>query len=120
MKILRRTFMQTPPPSTPQLVARRRVEITVEREALVCSPPPSFEAICAECGRQVVMVNPSSAALVAQVSVREIYRWIDAKKLHFIEAASGDLYLCAASLQAWTPHEATPEPNQNLPSGARR
>jgi hypothetical protein len=124
MKILRRTLPQTASSSAQILgltdqIARRRVQITVERETLVTSPPPSFEAYCTECKRQVVMVNPSSAALVAQVSIREIYRWVDARKLHFIEAPSGDIFLCAASLQASAPNDAPaddyPEPN-TLPS----
>ena len=111
MKILRRTPTPPPPPPPPApgMMARRRVEITVERETQVSGPPPSFEAHCTQCGRRVVMVDPSSAALVAQVSIREIYRWVDANKLHFLEAASGELYLCATSVQASTPNASSAE-----------
>ena len=121
MKILRRSFSE-PVPVEP--TARRRVEITVERETLVGGPPPSFEAHCAQCGRRVVMLNPASASLVAQISIREIYRRVDAKKLHFLESPAGELYLCAVSLEASTPQHASAdshsEPNKTLPSGEPR
>ena len=124
MKILRRASSSSKPPLIPGEPTTRRVEITVERETLVSSPPPSFETYCAACARRVVMLNPASAALLAQVSIREIYRWVDARKVHFLESASGDLYLCAASLEASTPHAASadshPEPHKTLPSGEPR
>jgi hypothetical protein len=125
MKILRRASDPPPPPeSAPEPVARRRVEITVEREGVAGVLPPSFEAHCAGCGRRVVMLSAPSAALVAQVSLRAIYRWVEAKKVHFFESAGGEPYLCALSLEALTAAEAhagsSSEPPKTLPSGESR
>lgn len=114
MKMFRREVLTTPPPPIgPQFNSRnahtitlRRIEVTVEREWARESIPMSqtpfirLEAFCTGCAHRVSMLTPTAAAAVAQVTVRTIYRWVDEKKVHFIESPAGDLYVCARSLQA--------------------
>jgi hypothetical protein len=112
MKMFRREVLPTPPPTGPQFNSRntqtitlRRIEVTVEREwareliPMSQTPFIRLETFCAGCGQRVSMLSPTPAA-AAPVTVRSIYRWVDEKKLHFIESPAGDLYVCARSLQA--------------------
>lgn len=43
------------------------------------------------------MITPNEAALLASVSSRTIYRWIEEAKLHFSEELSGSLLVCVDS-----------------------
>ena len=90
----------TTPVSPPEVV--RRYEITVEREfvSLRSESVPAFAASCEVCGRDVTMLAPEQAAEAAGVAVRVVYRWIEEKRVHFIEQNSGRLFLCSDSLQA--------------------
>jgi hypothetical protein len=40
------------------------------------------------------MITPVDAAVLARVSTRTIYRWIEAEKLHFTETPDGLLHVC--------------------------
>jgi hypothetical protein len=46
------------------------------------------------------MVTPEQAAAVAKVSVRVIFRWLEAGAIHFIEGADSSLAVCLRSLPA--------------------
>ena len=48
---------------------------------------------------EVQVITPDEAALIANVSSRTIYRWIEEAKIHFTEDV-GILLICAASLPA--------------------
>ena len=78
----------------------RRYEITVEREFLSIKSQSgqASQAHCPHCGRQVVVLPPELAAEAAGTSARTIYRWVEEKRVHFIEPASGVLLICAESL----------------------
>jgi len=79
----------------------RRYEITVEREYLSvrCQPGQGFTARCAECGHDVTMLSPDAAAETAGTSSRIVYRWVEEKKIHFVEPGSGKVFICSESLQ---------------------
>ena len=79
---------------------RRRIEITVETDQvlLISKPGRSAPAWCGECNRRVRMATAEQAALLAGVSVRQIYRWVEAGKLHFTETPEGLLLVCLNSL----------------------
>jgi hypothetical protein len=83
-----------------EVKTKRRTEITVETDRFIVirrrigSPP----ARCAVCEGQVKMVTPDEAALLARVTSRTVYRWIEADKLHFAETSEGQLFVCLNSL----------------------
>ncbi len=78
----------------------RKTEITVETErVLVIRGARRARVVwCAACSAQVKMVTPEQAALVARVSARTIYRWVEAERLHFSETPDGWLLVCLNSL----------------------
>ncbi len=54
---------------------------------------------CEECNREVALLTPETAALVSQTTPREIYRWLDQRKIHFQELANGHVLICSDSLK---------------------
>lgn len=71
---------------------RTEIKIEIERSLLIHQPGrPEREVIawCEECAAQVRMLRPEDAAVAAHVSVRTIYRWVEAGKLHFSETPEG-------------------------------
>jgi len=79
----------------------RRTEITIEKHrTLSIRRRQNFSRHwCEECLAEVQVITPDEAALIANVSSRTIYRWIEEAKIHFTEDA-GILMICAASLPA--------------------
>ena len=79
---------------------KRKTEITVEFEEVfvIRRPRRSIMAWCAECADQVRMVAPDEAATAASVSSRTIYRWVEARRIHFTETPEGFLLICHNSL----------------------
>jgi len=79
---------------------RRRRKITVEtRQLLVIHKPKGITyAWCVACAGQVEMISAEQAAVIADVSLRAICRWVDAERLHFKEDANGMLSICLNSL----------------------
>jgi hypothetical protein len=82
----------------------RRVEITVEREvvSVIHQPASSFRGYCTTCGHDVLKFTAELAAATCAATPREIYRWIDEKKLHFEESPTGQVFICSESLKALT------------------
>ena len=78
---------------------KRRIEIVteVEREIVVAtwSTPVIF---CEMCGGETRMVTPEQAADQAAVTVRTIYRWVEAESVHFIETDEGRVLICPNGL----------------------
>jgi hypothetical protein len=79
---------------------KRRTEITVEtdRVLVIRRRSRAAQAWCAGCARQVQMLTPDEAAVVAAVSVRTINRRVEAEKVHFAETPDGLLLICLNSL----------------------
>ena len=44
------------------------------------------------------MLSPEQAAIIAKVSVRAIYRWVEDQVIHYTEAPGGTLTVCIKSL----------------------
>lgn len=66
---------------------------------------------CPACGRESVFVRPEAAARETGISQREIFRQIEAGKIHHLERPDGGILVCFASV-------APSEPDQrNLPPG---
>ena len=82
---------------------KRRLEITIETHevtTLFRKAADSCAARCTLCGGGVPMTTPERAAAVAPVSTRQIYRWVEAGTLHFVETPGKALLVCPASLAA--------------------
>jgi len=89
-------------PNHPEVL--RRYEITVEREFLGIwnQSASSCAAFCSACGRIVGLLPPEVAAKVMGTTAREIYRWVEEQRVHFVEPAPGQLLVCCDSLQKLT------------------
>lgn len=79
---------------------KRTMEITVESSRFVAVAMPRIQKIarCPKCLAVVKMLTPEEAGTLSGVSVREIYRWVEAGRIHFIETHEGRLFICASSL----------------------
>jgi hypothetical protein len=53
--------------------------------------------LCKECADQAPMLTPEEVAELSGISVRAVYRQVEAGNVHFSEAAGGSLLLCCAS-----------------------
>jgi excisionase family DNA binding protein len=78
--------------------SRRTTEIEMEIQelSLVRGSKP-VTAWCPGCARESVMSSPEEAARLAGVSVRAIYRWVEAGAIHFTETREGVTLICVAS-----------------------
>ncbi|HVQ36862.1 MAG TPA: hypothetical protein VMS31_04990 [Pyrinomonadaceae bacterium] len=79
----------------------KRTEIIIETERLlVRSKGLSMDAWCAVCGVRVSMLTPTEAAQmqIPSTTTREIYRRIEAGEVHGVDAADGEVFICARSL----------------------
>lgn len=82
---------------------KRRTEITVETETIVCWRRRSRvtpTAWCSQCAAEVELVTPEGAAAHSGFNLRAIYRKVEAGRLHFRETAEGRLLICLNSLNA--------------------
>ena len=78
---------------------RRRVEITVEtRQMVIRRSTTQVPVWCNECSSPVQLILPEEAAVLAGVSTRTIYHWVERGQLYFVETDSGRLLICPNSL----------------------
>jgi hypothetical protein len=74
-------------------------EIIIEtHKVFVVHRQGSFQSRCVACAETVEMVKPDDAAALLQISLRRIFRRVEAEKLHFTETANGSLLICRNSL----------------------
>jgi len=76
------------------------MEITLERDQISVIRRPVYPALtwCEQCEKRVQMITPDEAVAVAGRSAREIYRWVEAGRIHFLETPQGLLSICLRSL----------------------
>lgn len=74
-------------------VTREKRELTVLRR-----PQVAEKRFCEACQKDVRWLLPEEAMLLAEISLREIFRQVETQKIHFIESADGFLLVCAESL----------------------
>lgn len=79
---------------------KKRVEISLEvqRAVTIKSSNVVLRAWCPQCNQQVTMLLPDAAAVLAGISVREIFRRVEGGALHFVETPEGQIRICAASI----------------------
>ena len=84
-------------------MARTRKTETVEIHEfyVIRSASGSLPALCVECSTgDAIMIAPEQAAVVAQVPVRMIYRWVETEMIHYRELSNGSIIVCVKSLPA--------------------
>ena len=79
---------------------KRRTEIVIETHQvwLVRRSGAVEPAWCPECAEWVEMLAPDAASSITRLSVRKIYFWLEARKLHFKELPDGSVLICSNSL----------------------
>jgi excisionase family DNA binding protein len=79
---------------------KRRIEINIEtRRTWVVRPAREQTfSFCGRCNEQVRMLSADEAAVIARVSPRVIYRWVEAGEIHFTETSGGLILICLDSL----------------------
>jgi hypothetical protein len=79
-------------------VAKKKTTIitTETHEVLIVKrrAEPSIRMWCGDCAAEVEMLRPEEAAVIANVSTRTIYRWIEAAQIHHQENAEGNVLVC--------------------------
>lgn len=83
---------------------KKRTVITVEidQTLVVKRAGGLLRAWCAGCAAEVAMVTPEEAAVAAATGTQTIYRWVEEKRVHFMETPAGALWLCLPTLLACT------------------
>lgn len=77
----------------------KTTEITFERsQRFELRKERTISAWCDGCAALVNMLTPSQAARIANVSLRTIYRRVEALQVHFVETSEGELLICRESL----------------------
>lgn len=76
-----------------EIFTETQVEIEIRGRTRKLSP-----VWCAECGTAVELAPPDVAALVAEVTARAIFGWVEAGRVHFMETTDGALLVCLNSL----------------------
>jgi hypothetical protein len=90
---------------------RRRTVTTVEtREVWIVRRMGAAEIHppCAECVGESSLLNAEEAARLSGLSLRDVFRTVEAGGCHFVEAPDGRLFVCPASLREAAIHGAQP------------
>jgi hypothetical protein len=83
-------------------VLNRRTIIVFEKLERSFFRMPDSEstlACCETCGVEVCWLTPNQVVALTGMSLREVFRRIEAKEVHFAEMASGLLTVCPNSLK---------------------
>src|SRR3982750_4288024 len=76
----------------------KRTETTIETHEFwtigrLLSPQ---QVRCDECEGSPDMITPEQAAVMARVTLRVIYRWVEDATVHFTETTDGRIFVCLA------------------------
>ena len=79
---------------------KKTTEIEVETQEVILTTQGTRPktAWCAACARESAMESPEGVARLTGVSVRAVYRWMDAGSVHFTEMPGGRLLVCLGSV----------------------
>ena len=82
------------------MAGKKRTVVTIEtgQRTVIRQRGRQTVAWCERCRRQVLMLMPDEAAALAQISVRAVFRRVEAGALHFIETEAGTPFVCLTSL----------------------
>ena len=78
----------------------KRTETIIETHEVwvVRRPAGPFSAWCPDCEGRPPMLTPEEAAGLSGLSLRAIFRLVEAGGVHFLETACGRLFVCPATL----------------------
>jgi hypothetical protein len=79
---------------------KRKIELTIETHQLLVIKRTKglTQGWCSECAGHIPLVKPEEAAVLASVSPRTIYAWVEAGRVHFTETTEEGLRICLNSL----------------------
>jgi hypothetical protein len=79
---------------------KQKIRITVTKEKYVSLGGAAAlgAAWCPRCAAIKTMLTPDQAAFLAGVNTRQIFRWLEAGTLHYVETESPSPLVCLASL----------------------
>ena len=85
---------------TPVAMKKRTARVTIETERLliVSRSQQSFESWCDACAADSKFLPIETAAAVAGVSQRTIFRWAEAEAIHLMETPDGRAMFCLNSI----------------------
>ncbi len=84
-----------------RIMLRRKTIRTQKRQIkLVVDSVAEDRAFCPKCSGPTRIVSPLLAAMICNISTREIYRRIESASIHFIEHRDRQLFICLDSLRA--------------------
>jgi excisionase family DNA binding protein len=75
------------------------MEVTIEKDEVVVvrRMARGVRGLCPSCRTEVLLLTADEAATLAGTSLRTIYRWVEAGKLHYVESGS-HILVCPNSL----------------------
>jgi len=83
---------------------KRRREIIIETHLVqIVHGRKRQSAWCQACAATTGMITPEEAAVLARVTARTIYQWVETGALHFSETPGGALLICLTSLTTAAP-----------------
>lgn len=65
---------------------------------IIARPRVREKRFCAACRAEVRWLVPEEAMLLAKTNLREIFRLVELREIHFVESREGFLHVCAESL----------------------
>jgi len=73
--------------------------IEIHEFYVIRSASGSLPSLCVECSTgDAIMVAAEQAAVVTNLAVQMIYRWVETKAVHYKEGPNGSLTVCLKSL----------------------
>lgn len=81
-----------------EIIRRKKILVKIERRLVARSGENSETIFCRLCVGE--MIHAQSAADLLGISSREIYRCIEAEKIHFFENEKKQVYVCPLSLKS--------------------
>ena len=79
-----------------QMNQKTEIEIEISETVAYSRRSERFETFCPECKTLVEMSSPQVAAILTRITEREIYRFVETGKVHFVE--TDRVLICLKSL----------------------
>jgi hypothetical protein len=79
---------------------KKKTEIIIETDRLLIVSTLGRRKVnwCAPCGAHVEALTTDEAAILARVSARTVFGWVESGRVHYTETPEGLLLICPNSL----------------------
>src|SRR5438874_13606687 len=67
--------------------------------------PKAVWRLCPDCQSEQIFISAERATFVSSLTTREIFRLVEAEKIHFFESEDGFTLLCTKSMMSFLPTE---------------